>query len=61
MVKEKKPKVIRDKLNDIINRDIWIVFETEEEKKERKKRHNEIIIKDRIIGDIRILFGQEEN
>ena len=34
----KKPKIVREKLKDktIIN-DIWILFETAEEKEERKK------------------------
>ena len=34
---EKKPKIIRDKLKDEIISDIWALFETEEEKEERKK------------------------
>ena len=38
MTREKKPKVIRDKLKDKITRDIWTLFETEKEKEERKKR-----------------------
>ena len=36
MVKEKKLKIIRDKLKDEIIRDTWTLFETEEEKEERK-------------------------
>ena len=58
----KKPKIIRDNLKDKIINDIWTLFETEEEKDDRKKnkKHNERIIKDRIIRDIRTLFEQEE-
>ena len=57
MVREKKPTIIRDKLKDKIIRDIWTLFETGEEKEERKKkRHNERIIKDRITREIRTLF-----
>ena len=37
MVREKKPKIIRDKLKDKVIRDIGTLFETKEEKKERKK------------------------
>ena len=37
MTREKKPKVIRDKLKDKITRDIWTLFETEKEKKKEKK------------------------
>ena len=37
-MREKKPKIIRDKLKDQIIRDIWKPFETEEEKEESKKR-----------------------
>ena len=37
MARERKPKIIRDKLKDKIIRDIWTLFEKEEEKKERKK------------------------
>ena len=37
MAMEKKPQIIRDKLKDKIMRDISTLFETEEEKKERKK------------------------
>ena len=41
MVREKKPKIIRYKLKDKIIRDIWTLFEKEEEKEERKrKKHN---------------------
>ena len=34
----KKPKMIRDKLQDKIINDIWKLFEAEEEKEDRKKR-----------------------
>ena len=34
----KKPKGIRDKLKDKIINDIWALFETEEEKEDRKIR-----------------------
>ena len=37
MVREKKPKILGDKLKDKIIRDIWTLFETEEGKEERKK------------------------
>ena len=37
MARERKPKIIRDKLKDKIIRDIWTLFEKEEEKEERKK------------------------
>ena len=61
MVWEKKPKILRDKLKDKIIRCVWALFKTEEEKEERKKKkHNERIIKDRIIRDIRTFFEQEE-
>ena len=33
----KKPKIIKDKLKDKIIDDIWILFEIEEEKEDRKK------------------------
>ena len=57
MAREMKPKLIRDKFKDKISRDIWALFETEEEKEKRKKKkHNERIIKDRIIKDIGRLF-----
>ena len=38
MVREKKPKIIRDKLKDKIIRDIWTLFETEEKKGRKKKK-----------------------
>ena len=37
MVMEKKPIVIIDKLKDKIIRDIWTLFETEEEEKKTKE------------------------
>ena len=45
-----KPKVIIDKLKDKTFRDIWTLFETREEEKERKelekkKKHNERLSK----------------
>ena len=61
MVWEKNPKILRDQLKDKINRYVWALFKTEEEKEERKKKkRNERIIKDRIIRDIRTFFEQEE-
>ena len=52
----------KEKAKDRIFRDIWTLFETEEEKKERnqrkKKGHNERLIKDRLIRDIGTLFEQ---
>ena len=37
MAREKKPKILRNKLKDNIARDIWTLLETEEEKETRKK------------------------
>ena len=37
MVREKKPKIITDKLKDKIIRDIWTLFETEEKEERQKK------------------------
>ena len=55
----------KKKIKDRIIRDIWTLFEIEEEKKERskveKKETNERLIKERIIRDIRTLFVQEED
>ena len=61
-----KDKIIRDKLKDKIATDIWTLFETEEEKKERKelekkKENNEKLIRDGIIRDIGTLLEQEED
>ena len=62
MVKEKNPKVIRDKLKDKIIRDISIFFwNIRRKRRKKKKKHNERIIKDRIIRDIRTLSEQEED
>ena len=60
-----KDKVFRIKLKDKIIRDIWTHVETEEEKKgrkelEKKKEHNERLIKDGIVNNIRRLFDQEK-
>ena len=56
----------KQKIKDKIIKDIWKLFEREEEKQERKesekkKKHNKRIIKDKIIRDIRTLFEQEED
>ena len=61
-----KDKVFRIKLKDKIIRDIWTHVETEEEKKgrkelEKKKEHNERLIKDGIVNNIRRLFDQDED
>ena len=61
MVREKKPKILGDKLKDKTIRDIWTLFETEEEKEERKKKHNGRIIKDRITRDTRTLWNLWNN
>ena len=37
MVREKEPKIIRDKLRNEIIRDIWALFETGEENVKEKK------------------------
>ena len=65
-----KPKIItdklKDKLKDKIIRDIWTLFETEQEDQgrrelEKKKEPNERLIKDRIIKGTRTLSEQEED
>ena len=61
---ENKPKIIRDKLNDKIIRGKWTLFQQKKKKRkkgirEREKKNNEKIIKDKIIRDIRTLFAQE--
>ena len=56
----KKSKIIRFKLKDKIISDIWMLFETEEEKEDRKKNQDERIIKDRVIRCIRKLFQQQQ-
>ena len=53
------------KIKHRIIRDIWTLFETEEEKKEiqeseKRERQNERLIKDKIIRDIRSLSEEEE-
>ena len=68
----KKPKTqdirnhfILKKIKDRIIREVWTLFETEEEKTEKEKleknNNNNRIIKDRIIRDIMTLFAQEED
>ena len=60
MAREKKLKIIRDKLKDQI-KDIQTLFETEEEKEGKKTKHKEKLIKDRIIRDIRTLSEQQQD
>ena len=65
-VMRNRSKIIRNKLKDKIIRDTWTLYETEEEKKERKdlekkKEHNERVNKDGIIRDIMAHFEQEED
>ena len=59
----------REKIKDWIINDIWNFFDTREEKEERKRLeklerkkqdHNERLISNRIIRDIRTLFEQED-
>ena len=51
----------KEKIKGRIIRVIWKLFETKEEKEETKKQeHNERLIKDKIIRDIRTFFEQEE-
>ena len=59
----------REKIKDWIIKDIWNFFDTREEKEERKRLeklerkkqdHNERLISNRIIRDIRTLFEQED-
>ena len=60
----KKPFMSEDnkKNKDRIIRDIRILFETKEEKEDRKKQElNEGLIKDKIIRDMRTLFEQEHD
>ena len=57
----KKPFISEENKKTKKNRmitDIWILFETEEEKE--KQENNERLIKDKIIKDIRRLFEQED-
>ena len=65
-VMRNRSKIIRNKLKDKIIRDTWTLYETEEEKKERKdlekkKEHNERVNKDGMIRDIMAHFEQEED
>ena len=65
-VMRNRSKIIRNKLKEKIIRDTWTLYETEEEKKERKdlekkKEHNERLNKDGIIRDIMAHFEQEED
>ena len=65
-VMRNRSKIIRNKSKDKIIRDTWTLYETEEEKKERKdlekkKEHNERLNKDGIIRDIMAHFEQEED
>ena len=63
-LKEKKNEIIDRRIKDRIIRDIFKLFETEEEKKERKKlvrKNNDRLIKDSIVRDIRTLFEQEDD
>ena len=60
----KKPFILKEYKKKIINktiRNIQILFETEEEKEERKKqKHNERLIKDKKIRDIRSPSEQQQ-
>ena len=58
-VMREKPKIIIVNETKIIN-EIWRLFNTEQEKGDRKKQQNEKIIKGNTIRDIRILFEQEK-
>ena len=64
-----KPKIVtdklKDKLKDKIIRDIWTLFETEQENQgrrelEKKKEPNERLIKDRIIKGTRTLLNKKK-
>ena len=64
-----KPKIVtdklKDKLKDKIIRDIWTLFETEQEDQgrrelEKKKEPNERLIKDRIIKGTRTLLNKKK-
>ena len=64
-----KPKIItdklKDKLKDKIIRDIWTLFETEQEDQgrrelEKKKEPNERLIKDRIIKGTRTFLNKKK-
>ena len=63
-LKEKKNEIIDRRIKDRIIRDIFTLFETEEEKQERKKlvrKNNDRLIKDGRVRDIRTLFEQEDD
>ena len=54
MVREKKPKTIRDELKHKVIRDFGhFLKQKKKNKKEKERKHNERIIKDRIIRNIR--------
>ena len=60
IAREKKPQIFGDTLKDKIFRDILTLFETKGEYEKRtKKKHNERIIRERIIRDVRT--QQEED
>ena len=51
----------KEQIKERIIRDIWKLFETKGEKKERKKpEYNERLIKDKVISIIRTLFEQQK-
>ena len=51
----------KEQIKERIIRDIWKLFETKGEKKERKKpEYNERLIKDKVISIIITLFEQQE-
>ena len=58
MACQKKPKIIRDKLKDEIIIETWTLFETESEKKVKKRSKMKKIIKDKTVRDIMTLFEQ---
>ena len=63
--KKRKKEIMNRIIKDRTIRDIWRVFETEEEEKERKKKSEkkkeikDRIINDRIIRDINTLLEEE--
>ena len=58
MARQKKPKIIRDKLKDEIIIETWTLFETESEKEVKKRSKMKKIIKDKTVTDIMTLFEQ---
>ena len=50
----------KEQIKERIIRDIWKLFETKGEKKERKTEYNERLIKDKVISFIRTLFEQQK-